>query len=458
VQFVRDGDGLEIDEDGAWELIERAKKDKIDYVNLQFVDLPGMVKSVTVPANRLEEILERGVWFDGSSVEGFARIAESDMYLKPDPSTYLVIPWQSNKKNVARLICDVHEPDGKEFDGGPRAILKRAVKEVNDLGYVFNTGPELEFFLMKRNEHESIRPTPHDSGGYFDLSMDQGFEVRKEMVLALEKMGVTVETTHHEVAMGQHEIDFKYDDALRTADKLITMKFALKSIATQMGLHATFMPKPVFGINGSGMHVHESFFSLKQKKNAFYDAGDKYHLSELAYHFIAGQLLHAREICGILAPLVNSYKRLVPGYEAPVYISWARINRSALIRIPKCFEGRESSTRIEIRCSDSSSNPYLAFACLLKAGLDGIKRKLEPPDPIEENLFEFDDTKLKKLHVDMLPGTLGEALSELQKSRLVKETLGEHAFNMYAATLKEEWINYCRYVSEWEIERYLQKY
>jgi len=449
---------LQLDDDGAWELIERAKKDKIDFINLQFVDLPGMVKSVTVPASRLDEILERGVWFDGSSVEGFARICESDMFLKPDPATYLVIPWQSNKKNVARIICDVYEPNGKEFEGSPRSILKRAIKEVEDMGYVFNTGPELEFFLMKRDEHGCIKPIVHDSGGYFDLNMDQGFEVRKEMVLALEKMGVTVETTHHEVAMGQHEIDFKYDTALATADKLVTMKFALKSIANMMGLHATFMPKPIQGINGSGMHVHESMFSIKQKKNMFYDAKDKYHLSDLAYQFVAGQLMHVREMCGVLAPLVNSYKRLVPGYEAPVYISWARINRSALIRVPKTFEGRESATRIEIRCPDSSSNPYLAFACLLRAGLDGVKRRLDPPEPIEENLYEFDGSTLKKMHVETLPGSLGEALHELRKSKLVKETFGEHAFDMYIATLNEEWTQYNMHVSEWEINRYLQRY
>jgi len=446
------------DEDSLWELVERVKKDKVEYINLQFVDLPGMAKSVTIPVSRLDDALERGVWFDGSSVEGFARIAESDMYLKPDPSTYLVIPWQSSKKNVARLICDVHEPDGKEFEGSPRSILKRAVKEANDLGYIFNTGPELEFFLMKRDENGMVKPILHDSGGYFDLIMDHGFEVRKEMVLALENMGVTVETTHHEVAMGQHELDFKYDDALRTADKLITMKFALKFIAAQKGLHATFMPKPVYGINGSGMHVHESLFSIKQKKNAFYDKKDKYHLSDVAYHFIAGQLKYAREMCGVLAPLVNSYKRLVPGYEAPVYISWARINRSALIRVPKCFEDREESTRLEIRCSDSSSNPYLAFACLLKAGLEGIKHNLEPPEPVEENLFELDDAKLKELKIETLPATLGEAISEIEKSKLVRETFGEHAFKMYLKTLKEEWKEYCQHVSEWEIKRYLEKY
>jgi glutamine synthetase len=360
-------------------ILEHAKKDNVKFVNLQFSDIVGNVKSVTIPIRRLKDALEDGVWFDGSSIEGFARIHESDMFLKLDPTTYRIIPWYKGEEKTARFICDIYDTEGKPFEGDPRFILKSVMEEARKMGFVYNTGPELEFFLFRKEDSE-IKPLPHDKGGYFDLSMDFAFEVRKDMVLALEKMGINAETSHHEVACAQHEIDFKYSDALTTADNASTLKFTLKAIAQKHDLHATFMPKPIFGTNGSGMHVHQSLFDLETGKNLFYNPKDKYKLSTTAYHFIAGQLAHVKGMSAILAPTVNSYKRLVPGYEAPVYICWAQINRSALIRIPRYTEGREQSTRCELRCPDPSCNPYLAFAIMLKAGLEGIKRKMSPPE------------------------------------------------------------------------------
>lgn len=436
-------------------VLGRSRKEGVKFVNLQFTDITGNVKSVTIPVDSLPEALEKGIWFDGSSIEGFARIHESDMFLKPDATTYAVIPWHDGEERTARLICDVYMPDGKPFEGDPRFVLKKVMNEAREMGLVYNTGPELEFFLFKK-ENSEIKPLPHDKGGYFDLSMDLAFEVRKDMVLALEKMGIEAEASHHEVAYAQHEIDFRYSDALRTADNAITFKFTLKAIAQKHGLHATFMPKPIFGINGSGMHVHQSLFDIKTGKNLFYDPKDRYRLSKLAYNFIAGQLAHVKGMSAILAPTVNSYKRLVPGYEAPVYICWAQINRSALIRIPMFSKGREQSVRCELRCPDPSCNPYLAFAVMLKAGLDGIKRKLKPPKPVEEDVYSFGNGRLEELKIDVLPHSLWEAIKELKGDRLVQEALGQKLFERYVEAKTEEWDDFRINVTDWEIKRYLE--
>jgi glutamine synthetase len=436
-------------------VLERAKKDGVKFVDLQFTDLFGTVKSVTIPVEQLGESLEKGTWFDGSSIEGFTRICESDMYLMPDPSTYAVIPWKvAENISVARVVCDVYTSDGKPFDGDPRYILKRTMERAEKEGFIFNTGPELEFFLFK-SEDGHVGVLPHDIGGYFDLSLDQAYGVRRDMILALEKFGIKVEMSHHEVAAGQHEIDFKYGDALTTADNTITLKFTFKAIARKHGLYASFMPKPIFGINGSGMHVHQSFFD-KKGKNVFYDASDKYRLSKTAYSFIAGQLHYVREISAIVAPTVNSYKRLVCGYEAPVYICWGQRNRSALIRVPSYSAGREQSARAELRCPDPSCNPYLAFAVMLSAGLDGIKKGMKPPEPVEEDVYEFEDSKLEKFYIKTLPGSLGEALSELKGSKLVKEALGVHAFDQYLRNKTAEWDEYRIHVTDWELNKYLE--
>src|SRR5947209_7819077 len=344
------------------DVLELAERERVRFVNLQFTDITGAVKSVTIPIGQLEDSLEHGTWFDGSSIEGFARIAESDMYLKPDPTTFKVIPWERGENTTARIICQVFTPDGEEFPGDPRAVLTRVLREAQAMGFDYFTGPELEFFLLVPDAAGREQPLPHDRGGYFDLSTDLAIQVRKEMVNGLHEMGIDVEASHHEVAIGQHEIDFRYGQALTTADNAVSFKYTLKAIAQLHGLHATFMPKPIFGVNGSGMHVHQSLFRVDGGENAFFDASDEYGLSSVARQFIAGQLHHAPGMCAVLASLVNSYKRLVPGYEAPVYISWARVNRSAVIRVPRITPEKPKSTRIELRCPDPSSNPYLAFA------------------------------------------------------------------------------------------------
>lgn len=439
------------------EILEQVKKDNVKFIQLQFTDILGIVKSVTIPARHLADSLQYGTWFDGSSVEGFARIAESDMFLKPDASTYAVIPWlNSEDGNTARLICDVYKPDGKPFEGDPRFILKKAIAEAKAMGFDYNTGPELEFFLFKRED--GLKALPHDSGSYFDLTTDQAYEVRKDMTVALEKFGINVEAAHHEVALGQHEIDFRYDHALKTADNATTLRFVLKAIAQKHDLHATFMPKPIAGINGSGMHVHQSLFDIKTGKNIFYDEHDKYKLSKTAYSFIAGQLSHVRAMSAVISPTVNSYKRLVPGYEAPVYISWARTNRSSLIRIPRYSEGKTQATRMELRCPDPSCNIYLAFAVMLKAGLDGIKRNLVPPAPVEEDVYHFDDAKLAQLKIDTLPYSLWQALKELKESSVIQEALGPHLYEKYVEAKTREWDEYRLHVTDWEISKYLETY
>ncbi len=445
--------------------LKLAEERNLRFVSLQFTDIVGHVKSVQVPMHQLEPAVDGGKWFDGSSIEGFARIAESDMFLVPDLSTFAAIPWEPGldadgkalPTGSARVICDVFTPNGDPFPGDPRWVLRRQLDKATERGYVLNTGPELEFFLLRRSAEE-VETLPHDAAGYFDLSEDLGTEVRKEMMNGLEDLGIKVETAHHEVATGQHEIDFEYADALRTADNAVTFKTTLKAVAASHGLYATFMPKPFFGINGSGMHTHQSLWDIKKGRNAFADGKDAYGLSETARQYIAGTLAHARGMIGILAPLVNSYKRLVPGYEAPVYIGWARINRSALIRIPQISKGSLNSTRIELRCPDPSSNPYLAFACMLAAGLDGVDKKMSPPEPVEENLYHFDAAKLESRKIKQLPGTLHEALDELRNDEVIADALGEHVFERFVEAKTEEWDDYRMQVSSWELDRYLEAF
>lgn len=438
------------------ELLRKVKRDKVAFIDLQFNDFLGNVKSSTIPVYNLEDALINGIWIDGSSIEGFARIHESDMYLMPDADTYALLPWRNNVNTgrVARLICDVYTPNHEQFEGDPRQILKRALAEAKSMGFEYFTGPECEFFLFpKDKETGEIRRETRGNGYYFTLIMDEAYTIKRKIMEALDSMGIASETSTHEVADNQHEIDIRYDNALKTADNTITLKMAAKFTAFQYHYHATFMPKPFFGVNGSGMHTHQSLW--KGGKNAFYDAKDKYGLSRVAYQFLAGQLSHAKEIAGVFAPTVNSYKRLTPGFEAPTYISWARINRSALIRVPKVSKGVEDkATRLEIRCPDPSSSPYLTFAVLLRAGLDGIKKAMKAPAPVEENVFEFDDAKLASQGVGKLPASLGEAILEIEKGKLVRETFGNYTWGRYVEAKHQEWDAFCRHVTDWELTRY----
>ncbi len=439
------------------DLIKRVKEDGVKFISLQFTDVTGTVKSVDMPLSGLDGALEDGVWFDGSSVEGFARIQESDMHLRLDTKTYAVLPWSSEERRRARIFCDIYTPDGKQFEGDPRGVLKRLMAKIAERGWVYNIGPEPEFFLFKGGNGHGVHPVPHDVGGYFDFSsFDEAVRVRTQLMDALNSMGLEVEVGHHEVALGQHEIDFRFADAVRAADNVLTLKYTVKAIAAQHGLTASFMPKPVFGINGSGMHCHQSLFDDKGE-NLFFDKNDEYHLSPVAYAFIAGQLKHARGLAALVAPTVNSYKRLVPGYEAPVYIGWAQINRSALIRIPRYTEGRHKSTRAELRFPDPSSNPYLAFAGMLAAALDGIDNKLTPPKPLNNvNLYHLEAKERKKLDVGELPGSLAEALADLDKDAVLKDALGPVMYEAFYRAKAEEWDDYRIHVTDFEIERYLE--
>lgn len=430
------------------------KKAGIRFINLQFTDISGSVKSVGVPASMWPDIVAHGQWFDGSSIHGFARIAESDMLLVPDLPTFIQIPWDEDVP-TARVICDVFHPDGSPFEGDPRRVLRRMVMEAEAEGLTYFTGTELEFFLFKPHADGSLLPlVPQDRAGYFDVSTDLAHTVRRHMVDHLVRMGLEIEALHHEVAVGQHEINFKYDKALATADNAVTLRLTVKAVAQKHGLYATFMPKPIFGENGSGMHTNQSLW--KNGKNAFVGTKDQHGLSELAKHFIAGQLTHARSLSAVIAPLVNSYKRLVPGYEAPVYVSWATMNRSALIRVPRISPGRENATRIELRCPDPSANPYLAFAVMLAAGLDGVKRKLQAPKAAEEDLFHVSEARRQRMVA--MPGSLGEAIREYKKSRLIRQTFGDDLFNSYMAAKTQEWDAYRLQVSQWELDRYLAIY
>ncbi len=438
------------------DLITRVQEDGVRFISLQFTDILGMIKSVTIPVGRLEEALEQGVWFDGSSIEGFARIYESDMVLVPDQTTYRVFPWSAPERRRARLICDANGPDGQPSLSVPRLALKRSLARAAGLGYVCNVGPEMEFFLFKRNDERPTQPVPHDVGSYFDFSpRDEAQQVRSEIILALEGMGLQVEMSHHECAIGQHEIDFRYADALTSADNVVTFKYTVRAIAASHGIYASFMPKPIFGIAGSGMHTHQSFFDA-EGRNLFYDPDDEYNLSRLAYNFIAGQMMHARALAAVVAPTVNSYKRLTPGYEAPVYICWAQLNRSALIRVPGHGRQHEGATRAELRCPDPSANPYLAFTAMLAAGLDGIERDLSPPPPVNEDVYDFDKRDLRERAIGTLPDTLAEALDALEQDEVIQEALGPAIIAAFVRAKRAEWDEYRIQVTNWELERYLE--
>ncbi len=440
------------------EILDIVKKNKVEFIQLQITDLNGILKGVTIPVSKLEGVLEDGLWFDGSSIEGFTRIFESDMYLKADIDTFVIIPWTKKESQtvVARFICDVYMPDGTPFEGDPRYILKKQLARAKKLGFVFNVGPELEFFLF-RKENGKLMPLPHDTAGYFDLTTDLATEIRQEMTQMLQGFGIDVEALHHEVAVGQHEIDFRYGDALRIADQATTLKYTLKYVAAHNNLHATFMPKPIAGISGSGMHVHQSLFS-PDGKNLFFDAKDEYHLSALAKSYIQGQLVHIKAMNAILNPNVNSYKRLVVGYEAPVYIAWGQRNRSALIRIPRYTPGREKAVRAELRCPDPCANPYLAFAVMLAAGLEGIEKKMVPPPPVEENIYEFTVEEASHRNIDTLSRDLYESLQHLEKDTLIRNTLGEYTYHKFRDLKIAEWDEYRMQVTQWEIDRYLEIY
>jgi glutamine synthetase len=439
------------------DILERVRSEEVKFVSLQFTDVTGSVKSVDIPRNRLEKALEEGVWFDGSSVEGFARIQESDMRLVPDLNTYAVLPWSPPELRRARLFCDIYQPDGKPFPGDPRHALRKALASIRERGWSYNIGPEPEFFLFKRNGLESIHPVPHDVGGYFDFSAsDEAVRVRTELMEALSGMGLEVEMGHHEVALGQHEIDFQYADALQAADNVLTLKYTVKAIAAQSGLVASFMPKPIYGINGSGMHCHQSLFG-DDGGNLFFSPDDEYHLSDLAYGFIAGQLAHARALAAIVAPTVNSYKRLVPGYEAPVYVGWAQINRSALVRIPQYTPGRDASIRAEIRFPDPSANPYLAFTAMLAAALDGIEKHTSCPEPLNDvNVYELTTAERRKRGIEELPGSLAEALEELEADPVLKTALGPVLYEAFVRAKRAERDEYRTRVTDWEVHRYLE--
>ncbi len=434
-------------------IIADAKEKGVRFVDLEFVDILGTPKMCEVTVERLNDVLEDGTWFDGSSVEGFSRIAESDMFLVPDTQTWAVLPWTGNK--TARLICNVYVDEKTPFVGDPRSVLKRQLARAKAMGFDYKVGPELEFFLFKggNGDLDPEKMQVHDNAGYFDLSTrDAAFDLRQEIVPALEAMGLKIERSHHEVAQGQHEIGFFYGDALSIADSVMTYKTTVKTLSKKYGLYASFMPKPVFGINGSGMHVHQSLW--KDGVNAFYDASDQYQISSMAKHFIAGIMEHARALAAITNPTVNSYKRLVPGYEAPVYICWGRINRSALIRIPRALGGSGKGARIECRFPDPSCNPYLAFAAMLAAGLDGIERKLEAPKPIEERVYGFEEDKRKLLGIGTLPESLEQASHELSQDKVVRESMGEHVSQMLLRVQNDDWRAYCTQVTKWEKERY----
>ena len=432
-------------------VLKMARENDVKFIRLWFTDILGFLKNFAITVEELEGALEEGMGFDGSSIEGFARIDESDMVALPDPDTFRLLPWRSKEHpSVARMFCDILQPGGEPFDGDPRYILKRNLKRAADMGYTYYVGPELEFFYFRDSQGTEFL----DQGGYFDLTpRDAATDWRKDTVLTLEEMGIGVEYSHHETAPSQHEIDIRYTDALTMADSVMTYRLVVKEVALKYGVYATFMPKPVLGINGNGMHTHQSLF--KGDKNTFFDPKDPYHLSKEAKCFVAGLLKHAPEITAVTNQWVNSYKRLVPGYEAPVYLSWARRNRSDLIRIPEYRPGREKSTRIEFRSPDPACNPYLAFSVMLAAGLEGIEKGYEAPEPIEENVYEMSEEERKKRGIDTLPASLQEAILLTEKSELVRKALGDHVFNAFIENKKIEWNQYRIQVTEYELKRYL---
>jgi glutamine synthetase len=436
------------------DILRIAKEQNVRFIRLQFTDLLGTIKNVEIPFNQLEKALDNKIMFDGSSIEGYVRIEESDMYLHPDLSTWVIFPWVTQDR-VARLICDIYLPDGRPFPGDPRGILKRVLKDAEEMGYsAMNVGPEPEFFLFKTDEKGNPTTELNDQGGYFDLApTDLGENCRREIVLTLEEMGFEIEASHHEVAPGQHEIDFKYADAIRAADQIQTFKLVVKTVARQHGLHATFMPKPIFGVNGSGMHCHQSLF--KGNKNVFYDENDKIGLSQTARYYMAGILKHARSFAAITNPTVNSYKRLVPGYEAPCYVAWSASNRSPMIRIPA---SRGLSTRIEVRNPDPAANPYLTLAVMLQAGLDGIKNKMQLPPPTDRNIYVMSDEEREEQGIPSLPLNLKEALIELLRDDVICQALGDHALAHFYELKEIEWDMYRTQVHQWERDQYMTLY
>ncbi|MFH1291970.1 MAG: glutamine synthetase family protein [bacterium] len=437
-------------------IVEVCKKQEIKFIELQFSDLLGQLKAITIPITKLETAMENHVWFDGSSIEGFARISESDMYLKLDLDTFAVLPWTKNNGSLtARFICDVYCPDGQPYASDPRYILKKQIQRAKQMGYEYFVGPELEFFILKR-ENGKILPLTGDSAGYFDQTYGSAVDLRKQMSSALQALDIDVEALHHEVANSQHEIDFRYDNPLKTADNAISFKYVLKTIADKHDLHVTFMPKPFFGINGSGMHVHQSLFT--NNGNAFHNPEDQYGLSKIAKKFIAGQLKHIKAMNAILNPTINSYKRLVAGYEAPVYITWGTTNRSALIRIPKINTDKPNSTRAELRCPDPSANPYLAFAVMLASGLDGIEHETMIPTPIEENVYELSSADMRDRKIQTLPPDLYGALRALYKNQVIRDVLGEQTFAKYYHIKMQEWNEFRTAVTDWEKKKYLEIY
>ncbi|HHS13224.1 MAG TPA: glutamine synthetase [bacterium] len=439
--------------DRSEEVLRTIEKNHIEYLYLLFTDITGQTKKVTLPARLAESALAHGVWFDGSSIEGFARICESDMLLRPDPETFAILPWTREKGTGAQIICDIYLPDEKPFEGDPRGVLKRVIKKAESMGYRYYVGPEIEFFLIDRDTLPDCRP--HDRKGYFDLGVQsRAVEICQATMKHMDEMGYSCETYHHEVSHGQHEIDLSYGEVLRVSDAVTAFKHALRTHASFRRFKVTFMPKPFMGVNGSGMHVHQSLWN--KGGNLFFGKEDKYGISSLAYQFLAGQIRHARALSAIAAPTVNSYKRLVPGYEAPVYICWGRVNRSALIRIPMVTRSKAGEgARIELRCPDPSCNPYLAFACMLAAGLDGVQNKLKVPDPVEENVYDCSDERIRAMNISMLPSTLGESIEALEQNSVLSETLGERLMNHFSLAKRREWRYFLNQVTPWEVERYL---
>ena len=435
------------------DIINMIQDNDVEFIRLQFTDIFGTLKNVAITASQIERALNNECMFDGSAIEGFVRIEESDMYLHPDLDTFQIFPWRPQQGKVARLICDVYRPNGEPFEGDPRYILKKVIKQAEDMGYSFEVGPECEFFLFHTDDNGMPTTITHEKGSYFDLGpVDLGENARRDMVLNLEDMGFEIEASHHEVASAQHEIDFAHNGALQTADDIMTLKLVIKSIAKRHGLHASFMPKPKSGVSGSGMHINMSL--QKNGHNIFYAPEGDLELSEDAYHFIAGILAHAKGMTALTNPLVNSYKRLVAGYEAPIYIAWSVMNRSPLVRVPAA---RGKGTRVELRCPDPACNPYLVLAVCLAAGLDGIKKKLVPPARVDRNIFEMDRNEKEALHIESLPQDPCEATKELEKDAFVRNVLGEHVSEKYIEAKYKEWENYRVQVTEWEIEEYLYR-
>ncbi len=438
------------------DVIRIVREEDVEFIRLQFTDMFGSLKNIAITASQLETALDNKCMFDGSAIVGFVKIEESDMYLYPDYSTLEIFPWRPQQGKVARMICDVYRPNGEPFAGDSRYVLKRAIKKAEALGYTFKVGPECEFFLFDTDENTMPTVETQEKAGYFDVGpLDFGENARRDMVMTLEDMGFVIEASHHEIAPAQHEIDLRYDDALTVADNVMTFKLAVRTIAKRHGLHATFMPKPKQGVNGSGMHINMSLHDMNGK-NIFEDASDSIGLSKEAYYFIGGLMKHIKGMAAVTNPIVNSYKRLVPGYEAPVYIAWSATNRSPLIRIPSVKEG--CNTRIELRSPDLASNPYLTLAVCLSAGLDGIANKIMPPGSVNANIFEMSDNERKAMGIDSLPGTLQEAVDELERDEFICDVLGEHIAQRYIDAKRQEWFEYSTQISEWELDRYLYKY